>query len=212
MEIFLKFDIKTLCIILYVVIAGIVTTFVIKHNPLLCKGIFYVIVPTLIIVFIFDEHIREYGIFLRNNYLGIIYTCACLLVWFLILYFLTYTGVMKGKPSLNVNNPSLITFFLKSHLLSLMVFIFYTEFLYRGFMLFGLEKKFGENAIYLSVIPYVFSHLQKPKWEIPGALIMGLYWNYVNLETRSIFWSGLMHYLINVLLIYFAYKNDKKNI
>lgn len=81
--------------------------------------------------------------------------------------------------------------------------LFYTswEFLFRGFMLFGLEKRIGAlPAICVQAIPSSLWHIGMPAAEllsaVPGGVIFGL----VALRTRSILWPMLLHFLVAVAL------------
>ena len=61
------------------------------------------------------------------------------------------------------------------------------EFLFRGFMLFGLEKKFGAlTAILIQTIPSAIVHIGKPVSESFGAIFAGLVFGYLAIRTRSI--------------------------
>jgi membrane protease YdiL (CAAX protease family) len=61
-------------------------------------------------------------------------------------------------------------------LLDAALYMFAWEFLFRGYMLFGLEKSIGKSAIFVQAIPFVLLHLQKPFLEtlfcIPGGFIL----------------------------------------
>ena len=47
-------------------------------------------------------------------------------------------------------------------LLAAALFMLAWEFLFRGYMLFGLEKSTGKSAIFVQAIPFVLLHLEKP--------------------------------------------------
>ncbi len=68
------------------------------------------------------------------------------------------------------------------------------EFFFRGYLLFGLEKKFGTaNAIAISVIPYSIMHFAKPFPEAMGAIVAGAVLGIVALRTRSILGGAIIH-------------------
>jgi membrane protease YdiL (CAAX protease family) len=75
------------------------------------------------------------------------------------------------------------------------VLMFNTEFFFRGFLLFNLEKELGGGkAVMLHVIPYCLVHIGKPTLEVPYSLFAGLVFGYVALRTRSILPSFLAHW------------------
>lgn len=68
------------------------------------------------------------------------------------------------------------------------------EFFFRGFLLFGLERRFGDHAVLLAAIPFVIMHFGKPVLEsigaFGGACVLGL----VALRTRSMLAGVLLHF------------------
>jgi membrane protease YdiL (CAAX protease family) len=89
-------------------------------------------------------------------------------------------------------------------LLDKALFYFAWEFLFRGYMLFGLEKSIGKSAIFVQVIPFVLRHLGKPLLEtlfcIPGGALLG----YIAYRTRSFLPCFVIHVGIYVMIILFA--------
>ncbi len=77
---------------------------------------------------------------------------------------------------------------------ALLVSMFATEFFFRGFLLFDLERHFGWAAIPLHAVPYALAHIGKPWLEVPYSFLAGLVFGYVALRTRSIFPSYVAHW------------------
>jgi membrane protease YdiL (CAAX protease family) len=67
------------------------------------------------------------------------------------------------------------------------------EFIWRGFLLFGLEPKFGYYAVLFQMIPFVILHNGKPAIETFGAIIAGLALGILALRTRSILYCIITH-------------------
>ena len=89
-------------------------------------------------------------------------------------------------------------------LLNHALYMFAWEFLFRGYMLFGLEKSIGKSAIFVQAIPFVLLHLGKPFLEtlacIPGGFILG----YVAYRTRSFLPCFIIHFGIYAMMIFFT--------
>ena len=89
-------------------------------------------------------------------------------------------------------------------LLHTALYMFAWEFLFRGYMLFGLEKSIAKGAIFVQVIPFVLLHLGKPFLEtlacIPGGFIFG----YVAYRTRSFLPCFVIHFGIYVMMFFFT--------
>lgn len=65
------------------------------------------------------------------------------------------------------------------------------ESFWRGYILFGLEERFGMHAIPIMVVPYVMSHYEKPFMETLGAVVAGTVLGYLALKHRN-FWLGVL--------------------
>ena len=70
------------------------------------------------------------------------------------------------------------------------------EFFFRGFMSFGLYRRFGSYAFLISSIPYCMIHYSKPMGESFGAIIAGLVLAYLAHKNRSIWGGALLHWLV----------------
>jgi len=76
-----------------------------------------------------------------------------------------------------------------------------SEFLYRGFLLFGLKEKFGEASILIQTIPFVLMHLGKPEIETISTIITGILFGYVCLRGKSYWPAFFIHLFINVFFV-----------
>lgn len=65
------------------------------------------------------------------------------------------------------------------------------EFFFRGFLLQGLRKAMGANAIFVMIVPYCMIHYGKPLPETIGAIGAGLILGTLAMRTRSI-WGGVL--------------------
>jgi membrane protease YdiL (CAAX protease family) len=65
------------------------------------------------------------------------------------------------------------------------------EFFFRAFLLQGLRRSLGANAIAVMVIPYCMIHYGKPMAETFGAILAGLILGTLAMRTRSI-WGGVL--------------------
>lgn len=73
------------------------------------------------------------------------------------------------------------------------------EFLFRGFMLFGLERACGPLlALLIQTIPSTLVHIGKPFSENVAALVAGPILGYVALRTRSILAPLLLHAAVGI--------------
>ncbi len=78
------------------------------------------------------------------------------------------------------------------------VILFALEYMYRGFLLFGLKRDFGEGAIIVQMIPFALLHAGKPEIETIGCILTGLYFGYVAYRTGSMWPVFIIHLFANV--------------
>jgi membrane protease YdiL (CAAX protease family) len=65
------------------------------------------------------------------------------------------------------------------------------EFFFRGFLLHGLRKAFGSNAVFVMIVPYCMIHYGKPLPETLGAIGAGIILGTLAMRTKSI-WGGVL--------------------
>jgi len=81
------------------------------------------------------------------------------------------------------------------------VCLFATEFLFRGFLLFGLKDRFGEGSIFIQTIPFVMIHLGKPGLETISTIITGIWFGYICYRGNSFWPAFLVHMFINIFFV-----------
>lgn len=75
------------------------------------------------------------------------------------------------------------------------------EFFFRGFMLFGLENRFGRTfSILIQTIPSCLVHIGKSEAEIFSSIIAGLVFGWVAFRCRSIWPLFFSHWALGALL------------
>ena len=71
---------------------------------------------------------------------------------------------------------------------------------FRGFLLFGLERRLGWYAIGVSTIPYVMIHFGKPMPETFAAIVAGVLLGWMALRTRSFLWGVMLHWSVAITM------------
>jgi membrane protease YdiL (CAAX protease family) len=75
------------------------------------------------------------------------------------------------------------------------------EFLWRGYMLFGLRRHMGDGAAVLAqMLPFVLLHFGKPPAETFGAVAAGVVLGALALRTRSFWYGAAVHWTIMLLM------------
>jgi len=159
--------------------------------------IYYLLVPLAAGWLLFRDKPRDYGIRIGRWKSAALLTAVSLAVMAPILY-----GVSKMPEFRSYYHRPATDW--SGLLLDDALLFFAWEFLCRGYMLFGLEKSIGKNAIFVQAIPFVLLHLGKPSLEtlfcIPGGFVFG----YVAYRTRSFLPCFIIHFGVYVMMILFA--------
>lgn len=165
--------------------------------PRATELIYYLLIPLAAGWLLFRDKPWDYGIRIGRWKSSIILAAVCLAVMTLILY-----GVGKMPEFRFYYHRYAIDW--SELLLDTALYMFAWEFLFRGYMLFGLEKSIGKSAIFVQTIPFVLLHLAKPFWEtlfcIPGGFILG----YVAYRTRSFLPCFIIHFGIYLMMVFFT--------
>lgn len=152
----------------------------------------YFIFPFLIIRFIFTERIKNYGITLGDYSAGIKITLIFLVIMLPIVWFASsLSEFSKTYPHLTSAKESWRIFLIFEA--GMLIYMFSWEFIWRGFMLFGLKERFGYYAVLIQMIPFLILHNGKPAPETFGAIIAGVALGILALRTNSIYYCVLTH-------------------
>ena len=76
-----------------------------------------------------------------------------------------------------------------------------TEFLFRGFLMLALARVFGPIALVVALFPFTFTHLTKPESELLSTFAGGAVYGWLTWRTGSILWGALAHVYIVTLVI-----------
>jgi len=159
--------------------------------------IYWLLVPLAAGWLLFRDKSWDYGIRIGHWKSSLVMTLVCLAAMAPILY-----GVSEMPEFRSYYHKSAIDW--PKLLLDKALYYFAWEFLFRGYMLFGLEKSIGRSAIFVQAIPFVLLHLEKPFLEtlfcIPGGFVFG----YVAYRTRSFLPCFIIHFGIYVMMVSFV--------
>ncbi len=160
----------------------------------LILNLFYFIIPSLIIIFIFKEKLSDYGLKWKGAFKDYhLYILMLLVMIPLVIYFSSTKSFQDRYPFLHINSgDSLFPDFWKWELLYCSQF-FALEFFFRGFILHGLKRRFGFYSVFIMTIPYCMIHFGKPMPETIAAIIAGIVLGCLSLKSRSVLMGFLIH-------------------
>ncbi len=182
------------------VIAAAATLFFIldRYHPIgrewLSTFLYYGVFPLAVILIILRKNPLDFGLRRGNPRIWGFYTVVTCLIAAIILYASSFdTALQSYYRNADFN---FLTYFLTS-CLSLAA----SEFMYRGFLLFGLKEKFKEGSILLQMIPFVLLHLGKPELETISTIITGVLFGWIAYRGKSYWPAFIIHLFINVFFV-----------
>lgn len=166
--------------------------------------VFYFAIPLALVVTVLRERPRDFGLGLGDTRTGLLWTGAAFLVMLPVLYLCSRHPVFKDLYPFDKGALAAPAVFLTYELLYAGYFIGW-EFILRGFLLFGLHRRFGPWAILIQLMPFVLLKIDKPMEEILAAFIAGFLLAMLALRTKSIWYGALLHILCALSLDWMIY-------
>jgi len=155
--------------------------------------IYYLLIPLAAGFLFFRDKPWDYGIRIGRWKPAIILTVVCLAVLSLIIYAASKMPEFRAyyyEPG--IDWPEWI--------FKWSLYMFAWEFLFRGYMLFGLEKSIGKSAIFVQTIPFVLLHFGCVFWETLACIPQGFIFGYIAYRTRSFLPCFIIHIGIHILM------------
>jgi membrane protease YdiL (CAAX protease family) len=180
-----------------VVVIGLATLFLTleEYYPIspywLSALIYYAILPVLIIIMLLRKNPLDFGFRLGNYKVWLFHVALALLVWIPVLFLSSHFSALKDYYTIP-------QFDLLKYSLETVVYMFAWEFLFRGFLLFGLKDKLGEASILIQMIPFILLHFGKPGIETISTILMGIYFGYVVYRGNSYWPALIIHLFANI--------------
>ncbi len=155
------------------------------------RFIFYFILPALIIFLLSQAPLSAYGFTLGNWKIGLIWTVGVSVVMAVILIFIARTPAMQSYYQARAPKELMRLIYFNG------VELFAWEFMWRGFMLFGLARIIGPGpAILFQAVPFAFMHLGKPEVETLSTIFGGIGFGFIAWQSESFFYPFLIHWFI----------------
>jgi membrane protease YdiL (CAAX protease family) len=158
------------------------------------------IIPVAVILLVWREDLRRYGLGLGNWRLGLPIALGGVAIMAVIIWFAGqqpdfrayYTGTIDGRPMWRL-------------IVDTGVDLLAWEFFFRGWMLWAFGRKYGTDAIWLQIIPFALMHMWKPEIEQLSTLLGGAFFGILAWRTRSFLWGWLLHwFMVSWVLIVVA--------
>ncbi len=188
-----EFDLKLTLII----IMGTILPMIDRYNHRITgtkaydRLVLYFIIPMIVILLLFREKPSIYGFQLGDWRAGLIWTVVGCIGMAVVLWFVARTPAMQSYYTAKATGSTPYLLYITA------ADLFGWEFMWRGFMLFGLAIYLGPGAaIWLAAVPFAFMHLGKPEIETLSTLFGGAAFGFIAWQTGSFFYPFLIHWFI----------------
>lgn len=159
--------------------------------------VYFLALPILAIIVLLRKNPLDFGLRIGN--------------WRLWGWYLGVTALVGIPVLLAVSRiPQLKDYYLEEQFNLLLYFaetvayLFAWEFLFRGFLLFGLKERMKEVAILVQMMPFALLHFGKPEIETISTVLTGIYFGYVAYRGNSFWPAFIIHLLINIIFVVLA--------
>jgi uncharacterized protein len=197
----IAFDLKLTAIIILSVILPLIDryNYTITTVKAYDRLVLYLVIPLGIVLLLFRERPSVYGFQWGKWRTGWKWTLAVCLVIAPILW-------------LAAQNPAMQSYYTPRATGSVAYLIYITgvdllgwEFIWRGFVLFGLARVLGPGpAIFLQAVPFAFMHIGKPPLETFSTIFGGAGFGFVAWQSGSFVYPFLIHWFVSIFTIMIA--------
>ncbi|HRE42187.1 MAG TPA: CPBP family glutamic-type intramembrane protease [Ignavibacteria bacterium] len=154
------------------------------------------LIPVLSIKFVFKQKLSDFGFKLGDVKFGLITSLIFFLVMLPVLFIVSNSPEFlrtypQGGEQVAHSWKNFILFEL-----SILVYMLGWEFLWRGYMLFGLKPKLGYYSVLIQMIPFFILHKGKPDLELFASIFAGLILGIQALRANSFIYCWLLHFVI----------------
>jgi uncharacterized protein len=157
------------------------------------RTVLYLVIPAAIVVFGFRDRLSDYGLRLGEWRPGLRWTLGSLAVLAPILFVVAQTSEVQEYYAQADRSTLDVVLVSGLNLLG-------WEFLFRGFLIFGLYRTLGPAAVLLQAVPFAMAHIGKPEIETMTTVIGGAGFGWVAWRTKSFLYPFLIHWGLNVFV------------
>lgn len=155
------------------------------------RVLFFLLAPCVIIMVAWREWPTVYGLRWGDWRRGLLFTLGGVALSTPVLWLVARTPAFRDYYGAGALPWDWLVLDNAIHLLS-------WEFLFRGFLLFGLARRYGEDAIWLQAVPFAIAHFGKPALETLSTIFGGAAFGYIAYRTDSMLYPFLIHWFIQV--------------
>ena len=153
----------------------------------------YFVLPAALVVLVLRDSLRDYGFRLGDWRAGLRWTVGVLLVMSPVLFFAAQTPEIREYYARTER--SVLDVILVSG-----IDLIGWEFMFRGFLFFGLYRAIGPSAVLIQAVPFAMAHIGKPELESMTTFVGGVGFGWIAWRTDSWYYPFLIHWALNVFV------------
>jgi uncharacterized protein len=166
-----------------------------KYHPVgnywFSSFIYYFLLPVLVTAISLRRNPLDFGLRIGNiKFWGTFVLLTCLILAPILLIGSRFSAFQKYY---DVNNFNLIRYSFET-----IIYLLGWEYIFRGFLLFGLKDRFDEGSILVQMVPFVLLHFGKPELETYSTILTGILFGYICYRGNSFWPAFLIHLFINI--------------
>jgi len=163
------------------------------RNEWLSNLIYFAAIP-LVVIILLRRNPLDFGLRPGKPRIWIFHVIVFCLIAYPILHFTSVNPSLQAYYRIE-------PFYFLNFFLTTAASLLATEFLFRGFLLFGLKERFKEGSILIQAVPFVLVHFGKPDLETISTIITGIYFGYMCYRGNSFWPAFIVHMFINIFFI-----------
>lgn len=162
----------------------------------LADGSLMFLIPVLSIKFLFRQKLSDFGVAKGDLKFGLL-TSGVFLAFMLVIVWIVSASeefantYPQGGAVLRFDMGLLLLYEI-----CILIYMLGWEFLWRGYMLFGLKEKLGYYTIFIQMIPFFILHKGKPDIELFASILAGIILGIQALRSRSFVYSWMLHFFV----------------
>ncbi len=156
------------------------------------SAVLYGLIPLGAVLLLPGERLRDFGVGLGDWKVGLGIAAVFFLVMLPLVALVSHTGAFEHTYPLCQGALKSWGLFAAYEVGYVLYFIAW-EWLFRGFLLFGMYERIRGHAIWVTLIPFALMHVGKPEAEAFGAIVAAIALAVLAIRTRSFWWGALLH-------------------
>lgn len=165
---------------------------------LLADGLVMFLLPVISIKFVLKEKLSDFGFRMGDKKFGFISSGLFLIVMLPIVWIVSSSESFTNMYPLGGSELKTNMVLFLVYELCVGVYMLGWEFLWRGYMLFGLKVKLGYYAVFIQMIPFFILHRGKPEIEVFASILAGIILGIQALRSGSFFYCWLLHFCVMI--------------